>query len=253
MGKDSAIEWTDHTWNPWMGCTKISPGCQNCYMFRERERWGQNPSIVTRTKDKTFNSSLKWKEPATIFVCSWSDFFHIEADEWRDEAWDIMRDTPHHTYLILTKRPALMEDRLPSDWDSEWDKIYSHIWLGVSVENNDYRFRIDVLRATRCTVRFVSAEPLLGPLNLLWYLGTPAIQKSGWPLVNWVIAGGESGPSFRRAELDWFRDLRDQCRDTNVPFFLKQLGGKVKVDGTWGGRMLDGQTHDAMPERRNEL
>ena len=113
MAENSKIQWTDHTWNPWQGCRKVSPGCLNCYMYRDKKRYGQDPATVVRSKPPTFNKPLKWHDPAKVFVCSWSDFFIEDADEWRDDAWEIMRRTPHLTYQILTKRPRNIKDRLP--------------------------------------------------------------------------------------------------------------------------------------------
>lgn len=117
MGKNSGIEWTDHTWNPWQGCLKVSPGCKQCYMYRDKKRYGQDPMVVVRSKPGTFRKPLQWKQPAKVFTCSWSDFFIEQADNWIDDAWNIIRQTPHLTYQILTKRPENIKDRLPEDWE----------------------------------------------------------------------------------------------------------------------------------------
>jgi len=238
MGKNSSIEWTDSTVNFWQGCQKVSPGCKNCYMYRDKKRYGQDPATVVRSSPATFNKPKKWKDPALVFTCSWSDFFIEQADPWRDEAWDIIRQTPHLTYQILTKRPELVKDRLPDDWGEGWPNV----WLGVSIETEDYYWRIMAIEDIPAMVKFVSAEPLLGPLSNLY---------SYFPVIDWVITGGESGPKYRPANLDWFREIRDDCQKWGVPFFHKQHGGNRKVDGVWGGRMLDGRAWDEMPEVRS--
>src|SRR5258708_14585002 len=162
MGERTGIEWADATWNPFYGCTKVSPGCKNCYMYREMERYGRDPYTVTRAKPATFNAPLKWREPQRIFTCIWSDFFHETADPWRDEAWEIIARTPQHTYIILPKRPERMHGRIAL---ARTGQPLRNVWLGVSVETEEYRTRIDYLAATPAVVRFVSAHPLLGPLN----------------------------------------------------------------------------------------
>lgn len=198
MGETSAIEWTDATWNPWRGCRKVSPGCKHCYMFRDQERYGRDPRMV--------------------FTCSWSDWFIEEADTWRDEGWNIIKRTPHLTYQILTKRPERILDHLPTDWGDG----YLNVWLGTSVENQEYADRrIPLLLEVPAVVRFLSCEPLLGPID---FRKVPGFNRVGLDLSNWwVIAGGESGypGHFRPAELDWFRSLLDQCKTAGVPFFLK--------------------------------
>lgn len=229
MSISSAIEWTESTWNPWMGCNKVSPGCAHCYMFREQSRYGQDPEVVRRSKT-TFRAPLKWKEPRRIFTCSWSDWFHPAADAWRDDAWDVIRDTPQHTYQILTKRPEFIAEHLPPDWHDG----YPNVWLGVSVESQRWVERLERLAQVPAAVRFVSAEPLLGPVDL------------GSLPYDWVIAGGESGPDARPTELDWLRSLRDQCAARHVPFFLKQLGGWPDKRGG-ADAILDGHTYTEMP------
>lgn len=254
MGRVSAIEWTDATWNPWIGCAKVSEGCKNCYMFRNQKRFGQDPTDIHRSKT-TFTDPLKWGfdegHRIKIFTCSQSDFFLEEADEWRDEAWDIIRSTLDHVYLILTKRPKNIPDRLPADWGDGW----SHVWLGVSVELQKYDDRILDLIRVPATTRFISAEPLLGPLEL-GLLGTiPAEISPVYRLVrdriHWVITGGESdlrAPRF--ADREWFRMIRDECHTAKVPFFHKQNGGSSRCSchGAWGCRILDGRTWDEFPE-----
>lgn len=234
MAEKSGIEWTDATWNPWYGCTKVSPGCDNCYMFREMKRYGRDPDTVTRSKTK-FDEPLKWKEPRMVFTCSWSDFFHVTADEWRAEAWRIIKATPHLTYQILTKRPALMARRLPPDWGDG----YPNVWLIVSAEDQTTADqRIPVLLATPAALRGVSAEPLLGPIdfdsthesdpctsNYLSGIAGERIYDGQKVALDWIIVGGESGPGHRPMELDWAASIVGQCKAAGVACFVKQLGG----------------------------
>lgn len=226
MGASSAIEWTEATWNPWHGCTKVSPGCAHCYMYRDKKRYGQDPAVVMRSKS-TFNEPMKWPEPRVIFTCSWSDFFIEEADSWRDEAWEIIRSTPRHTYQVLTKRPFRIKDHLPPDWP------LPNVWLGVSVENPRFFWRIESLKKVPAMVRFLSLEPLLAPL--------PDLPLEG---ISWVIVGGESGPGCRPMKAEWVRDIRHQCSQAQVAFFFKQWGGARK---DIHGRVLDGKTWNALP------
>lgn len=227
MGETTGISWSDGTWNPWYGCEKISPGCKFCYMYRDMERYGRDPFTVQRSKT-TFRDPLKWKEPRLVFTCSWSDFFIEAADGWRDEAWEIIRQTPH-TYQILTKRPELIAERLPKDWGAG----YENVWLGVSAENQECaNRRIPALLNVPARIRWVSAEPLLegidfwehGPeVSFSWLNGfggcDPAI-----PGIDWVVAGGESG-SDRVCEVSWITNIVDQCRAAKVPVFVKQDSG----------------------------
>lgn len=274
MGRDTAISWTDGTWNPWIGCDKVSPGCAHCYMFREQERFNQDPTKVRRTAPATFNSPLRWKEPRRIFTCSWSDFFHANADAWRDEAWRIIRDTPQHVYQVLTKRPERIADHLPADWGQG----YPNVWLGTSVENQRWTTRIPILLAVPARVHWISAEPLLGPLDLTKYL-CPPMRVSGAPsdvppaqrkpmhpdtmaalaavgraalkhvggdnFIEWVVVGGESGAEHRPMDLKWAQAIRDQCVAAGVAFHFKQVGGVRPTDG---GRLLDGREWNDFPQ-----
>jgi protein gp37 len=198
-------------------------------MYRDKKRYGQNPKLITRSKS-TFNDPLKWMESKIIFTCSWSDFFIEEADDWRQEAWDIIRKTPQHTYQILTKRPERIIDQLPEDWGDGWNRV----WLGVSVENMDYTFRIDQLRETSAKVKFLSLEPLLGPLVDLDLRN-----------IDWVIVGGESGPKARKLEEQWVLEIRQQCQSEGIPFFFKQWGG---VNKKRNGRLLEGKVWNEIPD-----
>lgn len=238
MAKDSKIEWTDHTWNPWQGCKKVSLGCKYCYMYRDKKRYGQDPTIVIKSSPTTFNKPLTWKDPAKVFACSWSDFFIDEADEWRNEAWSIIKQTPHLIYQILTKRPENIKNRLPEDWGYGWPNV----WLGVSVENNDYIWRIDELYQIPAIIRFVSYEPALGPLNIA--------SKMEDGMVDWLISGGESGPTARPSNPSWFGQIQADCNYYSVPYFHKQNGGNQRTNGAWGGRELDGKIYNNIPKTR---
>lgn len=228
MASFSGIEWTEATWNPWHGCLRISPGCAHCYMYREKKRYGQEPSSVTRSRT-TFEAPRSWRQPRLIFTCSWSDFFLEEADSWRDDAWEVIRGTPQHTYQILTKRPERIAAHLPQDWP------FDNVWLGVSVENPRFYWRIEQLLEMPAYLRFLSLEPLLAPM--------PALPLVG---ISWVIVGGESGPRCRPMKREWVRDIRHQCVKAGLPFFFKQWGG-VRKD--LAGRVLDGRVWNGMPRR----
>lgn len=216
MSQKTNIEWTNSTWNPWHGCTKISSGCKYCYMFRDKERFNLNPKTVIRSKSK-FNEPLKWKKPALVFTCSWSDFFIEDADPWRAEAWQIIKDTPHLTYQILTKRP----DRILSSLPEDWGKGYENVWLGVSVEDHEAAIeRIPALLSVPSNVRFISAEPLLS--SIISDRSLPFILQ-----LDWIIIGGESGNStgkwrYRETQIDWIEEIL--ALKTDVPIFVKQFG-----------------------------
>lgn len=218
MAENTSIQWTDATVNFWTGCRKVSAGCKYCYMFRDKERYGQDPTVVIRTKPHTFNAALKWDEPKRIFTNSWSDFFIYEADGWRDDAWDIIRKTPHHTWQILTKRPERILNCLPNDWGAGWDNV----WLGVSVENNsfDATDRIKYLEDIPAKTRFISFEPLISPLDRF-------VSKK----IDWIILGGESGNEsgkyrYRPCDLYWFDMIIEGYRESSphTAIFVKQLG-----------------------------
>mgnify|MGYP001304081613 CR=1 FL=1 len=206
MGKTTKISWTDSTWSPWRGCHKTSAGCKNCYFFRDAKRYGHDPETVVRSKT-TFNDPIKWKEPRKIFVCSWSDFFIEEADEWRDEAWDVMRRAPWHTYQICTKRIYRAEQCLPDDWGDG----YKNVWLGVTGENQVMLdFRIHELMRIKSAIHWVSIEPML-----------EAIELSDWQLeeLDWLVVGGESGNGARPFDPHWIDTLLN-----HRSLFVKQMG-----------------------------
>lgn len=232
MGETTGIDWTQSTWNPWRGCKKISPGCAKCYMFREQTFYGNDPKIVIRAAKDTFNAPLKWKEPRLVFTCSWSDWFIEKADKWREEAWAIVRECKH-TFQILTKRVENIPDRLPKDWGDG----YPNVWLGVSIETPKYLYRAEELSKIKAAVRFISYEPALADVDF-----RPVL-----PNFQWLISGGES-MSNRKADLDWFRHVRDQCAEFGVAYFHKQHGGNKKIDGAWGGKLLDGKLYHSFPK-----
>ncbi len=238
MGKQTAIQWTNSTWNPWRGCKKVSSGCKNCYMYRDMKRYGRNPEVTVRAAPATFKSPLHWKKPAFVFTCSWSDFFIDSANAWRGDAWDIIRQTPHLTYQILTKRADRIAAYLPADWGSGWPNV----WLGVSVESPNYYWRLDALAKVPAVIRFVSYEPALAAVSFSPWLSAASLD--------WVISGGES--VGRPAAVAWFRAVRDETVGAGVAYFHKQHGGNRKYDGAWGGRLLDDVYWNEMPESTAE-
>lgn len=207
---NSNISWTNDTWNPWQGCHKVSAGCDNCYMYREKKRWGQQPGHVVRSAPATFSAPLKKLKGPLVFTCSWSDFFIEEADPWRNDAWDIIRATPHLIYQILTKRPERIASCLPDDWHSGW----KNVWLGATVENAEQVARLEVFNQIGAGQLFISIEPMLTPVMTLEYF---------FRWFKWVIVGGESGPGARYMDPNWARIVRDQCRRYDIPFFMKQM------------------------------
>ncbi len=235
MASSSAIEWTDASWNPVTGCTRVSPGCDHCYALTFAERFRGIPGhhfeqgFDLRLWPQRLDLPLRWKKPRRIFVNSMSDLFHADVpDEFVRRAFDTMLRADWHTYQILTKRPqrlARLGQSLP------WPP---HVWVGVSVESNAYAWRADFLRRVPAAVRFVSAEPLLGPVDRLDLTG-----------IHWVITGGESGAGFRRCDPAWVRDVRDRCVAAGVAYFHKQWGGRTPKAG---GRLLDGRTWDEFPD-----
>lgn len=237
MGDYSAIEWTDATWNPVTGCTKVSPGCQHCYAERLAKRLQAmgNPRYsngfdVTLHPDQ-LGLPLRWKQPRRVFVNSMSDLFHEKVpDAFIQSVFRTMSQAHWHVFQVLTKRAERLRALAPL---LRWPK---NVWMGVSVENAAYAARIDHLRTVPAVVRFLSIEPLLGPL--------PELRLDR---IDWVIVGGESGPNHRKPQPEWIRSIRDQCIRTGVPFFFKQWGGAISKSG---GRTLDGRTWDEMPEHR---
>lgn len=235
MSEKSSIEWTDSTWNPVTGCTRVSAGCLNCYAERLALRLQSmgNPSyqngFAVTLHEKALELPLKWKKPQNIFVNSMSDLFHEDVPtEFILRIFNVMCRTDWHQYQILTKRAErLLELSSELPWQS-------HIWMGVTVEDQSQVDRIDYLRQTHAAVKFLSLEPLIGPIY--------DINLAG---IDWLIVGGESGPKARPIEVSWVTYIRDHCQINNVPFFFKQWGGKNKRKA---GRKLEGQFYSEMPE-----
>lgn len=260
MAQASHIEWTETTWNPVLGCTKVSAGCKHCYaermakrlsgIARAAEKSGRNAGraahyaqVVNKNgrwnnrvflDDKAVEQPLSWRRPRIIFVNSMSDLFHPDVPlSFIQRVFRVMNACPHHTFQVLTKRPEIAAEYSPSlNWTP-------NIWMGTSVENNLVRHRIHELREVEAHIRFLSLEPLIGPIPNL-------------PLkdIHWVIVGGESGPNARPMAPAWVRRIRNRCRNQGIHFFFKQWGG---VDKKRTGRILDGQTWDGMPREREEI
>lgn len=237
MSEKSTIEWTDSTWNPVTGCNKVSPGCKHCYAETFAERWRGIPGhpyeqgFDLRLWPDRLELPLTGKKPRTIFANSMSDLFHEKVPlAFIQRVFQTMESASWHTFQILTKRSErLAELALDLNWPP-------NVWMGVSIETAKYLWRADHLRKVPAAVRFLSLEPLLGPLG--------TFDLSG---IHWVIVGGESGPGARPIEAAWVRDIRKQCRREGVPFFFKQWGGVQKKKN---GRLLDGRTWDGMPKGR---
>ena len=245
MSLHSKIEWTDATWNPVRGCSKISPGCANCYAqtFAERFRGTKNhpyeAGFDLRVVPEKLADPLNWRKPRRIFVNSMSDLFHPGvSDDYIAQVAEVMREAHWHSFQVLTKRSERMRDMLNGVL-SKAGRL-PHVWWGVSVENRRHGLpRIEHLRTTNAAVRFLSVEPLLENLGSLNLKG-----------INWVIVGGESGRGARPLEQEWVRVIRDQCQVAKTPFFFKQWGGVRKTNS---GRMLDGITHDEFPVEAEQL
>jgi protein gp37 len=292
MGADTKIEWARHTFNPWVGCTKLSPACDHCYAEAWAKRTGQAHLWAgerRRTTAANWREPLKWNRDAEaigvryrVFCASLADVFDNQADDqWRSDLFALIEDTPHLDWLLLTKRPQNVAKMIWPKWDAG---LPQNIWLGTTVENQEEADRrIPHLLAAPAAIRFLSCEPLLGPvdLSMLHYDGVTNIDAlrgrhglsfgADCAKIDWVIAGGESGPGARPMHPDWARSLRDQCAAAGVPFFFKQWGEHAPYDrgrvdsallatpkaldepmGRFGkklaGRVLDGRTHDAFPE-----
>jgi len=241
MAANSKIEWTECTWNPVTGCTKISEGCLNCYaerMARRLQAMGQpnyrNGFRVT-LHPHMLELPLRWKQPRTIFVNSMSDLFHKDVPfDFIQQVFDVMRRAPQHRFQVLTKRSKRLETlslRLP--WPD-------NVWMGVTVENEECAFRIEHLKRTGATIKFISFEPLLGPIADISFEG-----------IDWAIVGGESGPGARPMPHEWVTDIRDRCLAARIPFFFKQWGG---VNKKRNGRTLENKTwsQTPLPKTRRE-
>jgi protein gp37 len=246
MAENSAIEWTQHTFNPWWGCTKVSPGCDHCYAEVLDKRtggahWGPH---AERRRTKDWSGPIKWNRRCEklgirerVFCASMADVFDNAVPvEWRSDLFDLIRQTPHLDWLLLTKRPQNIAKMLPPDWGNGWPNV----WLGTTVENQaEAERRILHLLSIPARVRFLSCEPMLGPISFRWAkwdtwrdeTGNPrpvVDEYDGFRMLDWVICGGETGPGARPMHPDWARDLRDQCRSSGVSFFMKQMWGQTK-------------------------
>ena len=236
MSDRSAIEWTEATWNPVTGCTRVSAGCQHCYAETFAERWRGIPNhpyeqgFDLRLWPDRLDQPLKWKRPRTIFVNSMSDLFHEEIPvDYLHQVFEVMQKADWHIFQILTKRHERLSQLAK---ELPWPP---NVWMGVTIENERFVERANHLREVPAAVRFISAEPLLGPLDGLRLEG-----------IDWLIAGGESGPRHRPVEETWLLELRDRCLHAGVAFFFKQWGGHRPKSG---GRKLDGRTWDDMPSK----
>jgi protein gp37 len=245
MAENSGIEWTHHTFNPWIGCTKVSPACDHCYAEAwdarfKGDRWGPHSD---RTRTKTWGNPVKWQKQAEadgvryrVFVASLADVFDNHKSilpAWRRELWMLIKSCPDLDFLMLTKRPQNIGRYLPDDWGDG----YANVWLGTTAENQEeWDRRWPHLARVPARIRFFSCEPLLGP-----------IEMRGAGQLHWMITGGESGASYRPADADWFRSLRDQCADSEVPFLFKQWEGRNQKEIKAKGRELDGVIHDGYP------
>jgi len=237
MAEHSRIEWTSASWNPVTGCDQISPGCAHCYAKTFAERWRGIPGhpyeqgFDLRLWPDRLELPLRWRKPGLIFVNSMSDLFHEGIpDEIVERVFDVMGRADHHVFQVLTKRHERLSQLASSlPWPD-------HVWVGVSIENRRFVHRADYLRDVPARVRFISAEPLLGPLHDLDLTG-----------IQWLIVGGESGARRRRVDAEWVRELRDRCEAEGTSFFFKQWGGRTPKSG---GRELDGRTWDQMPTVR---
>lgn len=242
MAENSKIEWTDNTFNPWVGCVKVSPGCQHCYAERDMTRKGRwaNTWGPAQTAERIKTSADNWRKPLAwdkraakegkrikVFCASLADVFEDNPQvlDWRSDLWDLIELTPNLDWLLLTKRPENIK-KFTKRWDT-WGQLPANIWLGTTVENQEQaEKRIPELLRIPAAVRFLSCEPLLGSIQLLHHLDTGDNSME----LHWVIVGGESGPNARPMHPDWARSLRDQCQAAGVPFFFKQWGELLDVD-----------------------
>lgn len=255
MAENSGIEWTHHTFNPWIGCTKVSEACDFCYAeaFEARFKRGWGPH-ADRRRTKTWGNPVKWNKRLEgtgrrerVFCASLADVFDNHRSikfRWREELWRLIKNTPNLDWLLLTKRPQNIQRMLPGHYGvGTWGDGWDNVWLGTTVENQDEADRrIPKLLDVPAKVRFLSCEPLLGSVNL-----RPGHGWLGPDAINWVITGGESGMNYRPAEPQWFRHLRDQCASASVPFLFKQWEGKSQREIKAMGRLLDGVEHNGYP------
>lgn len=273
MGENTAIEWADHTFNPWLGCDKVGPGCDNCYAARWWTVRMNQPELWNGERRRT---TAAWKQPRrwnrraaetgsreSVFSASHADIFDNKVPPvWRADLFGLTRETPWLDYLILTKRIGNAPAMLPKDWGDG----YPNVWIGATICNQEeYDRDVGKLLRVRAVVHFLSMEPLLGRVDMSDRLGVHhhpdnnpanphvqalmrAVRRSHGPAIDWVITGGESGPGYRHADPDWFRSLRDQCTAAGVPFHFKQWEGATREQVKARGRELDGIEHNARPD-----
>ena len=261
MPDRSAIEWTDATWNPTTGCTRVSAGCDHCYAERLSKRLlsatyrsrlpvvdtaaNRNDPFAVRVWPERLSVPASWKKPRRVFVNSMSDLFHHDIPEdFARECFRVMLEVDRHVYQVLTKRPARAAKFVGRHADLFPRGLPGHLWIGTSVEDQSVDYRVRHLLAVRAAVRFLSCEPLIGPLDLSGFMN----RATGCDRLHWVIVGGESGIGARPMKPGWARGLRDQCRAADVPFFFKQWGGRTPKAG---GRELDGAMWDEYPDCDN--
>jgi len=273
MAEKSAIQWTDATWNIARGCTKVDEDCKFCYMYRDSfDSKRYNPLEVVRTKT-VFDLPLRLKEPSKIFTCSLTDFFHPAIDEYRNEAWNIIRKCPQHTFQILTKRPERIAANLPSDWGEGWNNV----WLGTSVgSQSSCDLRMPLLLMVKSKIKFLSIEPLWGKIKftsrcclgcgrdiyksncdcpagtgIYFIYDVPKKSRTHWGL-DWIIIGGESGNEigkyrYRPCKLEWIEDIVSDCQEAEIPVFIKQLGTylskELKMSDRHGGNIDEFPEH----------
>ena len=246
---ESSIEWTDATWNPVTGCSRVSPGCDNCYMFAQYPRlramrvrgYEEAPDVVQLLPER-LGQPAAWSKPRFVFVNSMSDLFHPHVPfDFITEIFKVMQQADQHVYQVLTKRPGLAAGWWEKQGRGELGEWPSHVWMGTSVESQKYAPRLDVLARIPADIRFVSAEPLIEELDLSGWLETGEFH--------WVIVGGESGQKARPMDVDWARLIQQHCQMNEVAFFLKQLGGRPQAGGKRSGKeaVLDGQRWAEMP------
>lgn len=263
MAEQTGIEWTDHTWNPWEGCTAVSPACDHCYAENITKRFGKDiwGAHASRRKTKTKPNVYKWNRKLEsnakrekVFVASMADVFDNHKSilpEWRNEIWQTIKDCDNLDFLLLTKRPQNIKRYLPEDWGDG----YENVWLGATVENQkEADRRIPHLLAVSASVHFLSCEPLFEDIDLtdfLWDCHHPRSVSFPRNALDWIITGGESGHGARPSHPDWFYSLRDQCEKSDTPFFFKQWGNHDELGNKVGkkvaGRTLNGKLHDATP------
>lgn len=262
MGKTSQIQWTDATWNVAVGCRKVDADCKFCYMYRDSMNGTRYKPREVRRTTSVFNLPLKLKEPSKIFTSSLTDFFIEEIDSYRDECWEIIRKCPQHTFQILTKRPERIDECLPADYGNI--DLYRNVWLGTSIGSEKSMHRgVALAQAAGVKpqrVKFLSLEPLYGPIDLIWE--SPTGHRFWNGAINWVIVGGESGNDvgpyrYRPCKIEWIEKIIANCREMGIPIFVKQLGThlakQMGLKDRHGGDMDEWPDHLKIREFPNQI